>query len=364
MMQFFEQISTQFTSPWARFLASAGLGLLLGLFAAAALKVVEARSSRAVVKSGAMRLRSFAFVIGIALGLKFGLNAFEINPATLHQLDNGFTLALFLLATWALNHMYDAVHEAVLTPWGQRKDNASLVQVGGTIAHVLIWVVGLVSGLNSTGYDVTSVLAGLGLGGLAFALAAQDTVANIFGGVVVLTQNPFRVGDKIEVQGTTGWVNSIGIRSTIIDTWKGYKVTLPNKVFTDSAVINIDTRTEYWENMQLKLRYDCTVEQIERTTEILYSIISDNDNIYDKSWVGVCNIGEGFIEIEVWYGTLVWKPAESETYFNFYAKQLGVKNDFHIALLRALEAEAIPLATPVQGVFLHKEESGTGSSRF
>lgn len=360
-MELFEQISAQFSSPIAQFGAAAGVGAVLGLLAAAVLKLIESRSSRPVIQEIAKRTRSLAFVIGIIVGLRFGLNAFEIEEATLAQLQNGFTLAIFLLATWAANLIYDSFHEAILVPWGQRKDNSTLVQVGQTIAHVLLWLLGGISGLNSTGYDVTSVLAGLGIGGLAFALAAQDTVANIFGGVVVLTQSPFRVGDKIEVNGITGWVNNIGIRSTVIDTWKGYKVTMPNKVFTDSHVINIDTRTEYWENMQLKLRHDATTEQIQTTTEMIYAIIADNENLFSKAWVGVCNIGEGFVEIEVWYGTLVWKPEESEKYFNFYAKQLGVKHDFHMSVLRGLEAAGIPLATPVQGIFLHEQRSTAGS---
>ena len=365
-MQWYEQIIEQFSSPWAKFLAAAGVGLILGLIAATILKVIEVRSTRPLIKNSAARTRSFAFVIGIVIGLKFGINAFDLGPATLAQVQSGFTFAIFLLATWGLNHIYDSIHETMLTPWGQRKDNANLVQVGGTVARLLIWLLGIITGLNNAGYNVTSVLAGLGIGGLAFALAAQDTVANIFGGVVVLTQSPFRVGDRIEVNGTDGWVNTIGMRSTVIDTWLGHRVTLPNKMFTESAVVNIDARSKYWEELRLKLRHDCTTAQIERAMELVTGIIAADDRIYDSSWVGVGKIGEGFIEIEVWYGTLRFESSDkSEEFPNEYAKVLGVKSEFHMSLLRGLEEAKIPLATQIQGIILHKEaEMGQSGSRF
>ncbi|MGB1016553.1 MAG: mechanosensitive ion channel family protein, partial [Nannocystaceae bacterium] len=360
----YAELLEMFTTPWVPFAVAIGCGFLAGLVLVGLLKIVERRSRRPIMSSSAGRVKSFAFLTCIVYALKIGVNAFELDPSILKQLNSAGTFLIFLLITWAVNRIYDSIHENIIIPWSKKSDNTTLAQIGLTFAHTLLWVLGIVSGLSSAGYNVTAVLAGLGVGGLALALAAQDTVANIFGGIVVLTQNPFRVGDNIEIMGQKGWVNSIGIRSTVIDTWKGYKVTLPNKVFTDSPVINVDSRTEYWENLQLKLRHDCTLEQIEQAQGLCRELIMNNEDILDATWIGVCNLGEGFVEIEVWYGIRVWTPEESEKYFNFYAKLLGVKNDFLMGVLRGLENEGIALATPVAGRILFQDEAVMKRSRF
>lgn len=348
-------IEENLSSPWIRLVIAVSVGMLVGLIIAGILRGIAKRSKRKLLSSSVNNLRSVAFVICTLLGIKYGLIAFDFRPDTLVTIDNAFTFAIFMLVTWAITNLYDSFHDHVLAPWGKKTENTTLVDVGHTVMNVLIWLIGLISGLSSAGFNVSAVLAGLGIGGLAVALAAQDAVSNIFGGVIILTQAPFKVGDKITISGTTGWVTSIGIRATTIHNWYGHRLTLPNKMFTNNPVANVDARPEYWEEIQLKLRHDTSIDQIETAIARTKKILADHEHLREAIWVGVNNIGEGFIQIEVWYGIISFLVEDGKADFpNEYDKILSVKSDVHLQVLRALEEEGIRLATPVATHIQHQ----------
>ena len=343
------------SSPWIHLAISAAVGMFVGLLAASIVKMLARRSQTQIFVKLANSLRSVFFIIGILLGINFGLQAFELRPDTLDKIDNAFTFGIFIIFTWALTNLYASIHEHYVVPWGQKSDNSTLVDVGYTVANTSIWLIGLISGLSSAGLNVSAVLAGLGIGGLALALAAQDAVSNIFGGIIVLTQAPFKVGDRIKVAGQDGWVKSIGIRSTVITNWYGHRITVPNKVFTGNDVSNVDARNEYWEEIQLKLRHDTTTAQIETVMERVRAILKAHKDLRDTIWVGVSKLGDGFVQVEVWYGVISYlRDGGSEGYPNEYDKNLMVKSEIHMSVLRALEEEDIRLATPVATHIVHQ----------
>ncbi|MCG8424014.1 MAG: mechanosensitive ion channel family protein [Proteobacteria bacterium] len=343
----FESIQEWFDIAWFRFVVAAGGGLLAGLFISNLVGTIAKRTRNTLVSDSAARLSALIFVLCLVLGLRFGLESFELEPDTKQLLGKIFVIIIYVLVTWGITRFYDVVHEQILQPWGRRQENIAIIDVLRTVAIVIIWMLGVLSAVNSAGYNVSAVLAGLGIGGLAVALAAQDTVANLFGGVIILTQNPFKVGDKITIGGNTGWVLSIGIRSSVIENWYGHKITVPNKVFTDGHVINVDARTVYWEGMQLKLRHDSTLEQIERAMALVQEVLDRADNLTETTWVGLCNIGEGYVELEVWYGIEKFAGSD-DSYPNEYMKILGVKTEVNVAVLRAFEEASIHLAMPLQ----------------
>src|SRR5690606_42111412 len=103
---------------------------------------------------------------------------------------------------------------------------------------IFIGVVGGLLLVQHVGYPITSLLGGLGIGGLAVALAAQDTLANVFGSVIIFTDKPFKVGDWVKIGDVIGDVESIGFRSTRIRTWPKTLVTIPNKIIANTQVEN------------------------------------------------------------------------------------------------------------------------------
>ena len=143
----------------------------------------------------------------------------------------------------ARRRLLDSVVSNVILHLDERTDGSMAVAQFGPILQktlrALVWILGIISGLTNAGYDVGALLAGVGIGGLAMAMAAKDFVANIFGGVTVFIDKPFTVGDRIKVNGIDGTVQEIGIRSTRLSTLENRMVTIPNHQFTDQMVENV-----------------------------------------------------------------------------------------------------------------------------
>ncbi len=141
-------------------------------------------------------------------------------------------MAYALAIAWLITRLYDAIHQH-LFPAACAADDRRVRRPDPAAdppgPQAIVWVLAVIIGLNNAGYDVGTVLAGLGIGGLAVALAAQDTVANIFGGITLFAQKPFLIGDLIEFEGKQYVVKEIGWRATIAEDWNtGYRVTIPN----------------------------------------------------------------------------------------------------------------------------------------
>jgi MscS family membrane protein len=104
---------------------------------------------------------------------------------------------------------------------------------------VFFYLIAVLLVLQNSGYNVAGLLAGLGIGGLAVALAAKETLANLFGSIAVLLDRTFQVGDTIRQGDVTGVVENIGLRSTKVRTPEGYLVSIPNQLITNAPVINM-----------------------------------------------------------------------------------------------------------------------------
>ncbi len=108
-----------------------------------------------------------------------------------------------------------------------------------TVVKIFVWSLALLVVLSNLGYDISSLIAGLGITGIALALAAQETLSNAFGSLSILIDKPFKVGDPIRVDKYEGHVLSIGLRSTILETKEKTKVSIPNKIVASSPIENL-----------------------------------------------------------------------------------------------------------------------------
>ena len=333
------------SNVWVQFALCAAAGLVGGLFLSTLMAGIARRTTRALLGKSTEQLRAVSFVICFLVGLNFGLQSFELEEATRVKTDNAFGVAIYIFVTWGIVRIYDVVHEQILVPWGQRRDNKPVIDVLHIFVRVFIWSLGVLSALNSAGYEVSAILAGLGIGGLAFALAAQDAIANVFGGVIILAQSPFKVGDQITVGELNGWVLNIGLRSTLIQSWLGHHITIPNKKFTDSAIINVDARVLYWEEMRIKLHHESTLEQVEQSVALVDEVLGSQDNLGETRWVGISALDGGCAEVEVWFGIKKFGGG-ADSFPNEYMKILGTKSAVHLAILRALADHGIRLALP------------------
>lgn len=285
------------------------------------------------------------------VGVRIALESLALPKSVDTMVGLGLKFLFTVVLTWLVVRIYDAAHKCVFEPYARRPDSMvelHLLMVVRTFSHVLIWVIGIVSGLNSIGFEVSAILAGLGIGGMAMALASQDTVANIFGGIVVLTQRPFKVGERIEVGGVNGWVQKIGLRNTTVANWYGRLVQIPNKHFTDGIVTNIDSQPCYFIEARLRIDAWTPPDLVEKAMAKLKEIATANPLLQETHWVALDKIEMGYLELEFWYAIDKWKPSERDTVGNEYNKICLAKTGINMAILRAFSELGVKLALPMR----------------
>jgi MscS family membrane protein len=135
-----------------------------------------------------------------------------------------------------------------------------------------IWAIGIVTALNNVGVSVGALLGTLGIGGIAVALAAQDTVKNVISGITLFTDRPFRIGDRVRFNDIDGNVEDIGVRSTRIRTLDMRIVTIPNYKIVDASIENITDEPGRRIVMKLGLTYNTSQEKMKEAIAILKSI--------------------------------------------------------------------------------------------
>ncbi len=200
----------------------------------------------------------------------------ELQPNIDKIIYKTYQILIVLNITWFVARFANALIHEYLVPAAEKNQtrfiSTSVLPLVRRTIFTLIWALGIVMALNNVGVDVATLIAGLGIGGLAFALAAQDTIKNIFGGITIFTDNPFRIGDRIKVDGFDGFVEDIGIRSTRLRTLEKRLVTIPNYKIVEASVENVTEEPKRRVLMKIGLVYDTTPDKMEKALGILRNI--------------------------------------------------------------------------------------------
>ncbi|MFZ1333228.1 MAG: mechanosensitive ion channel family protein, partial [Flavobacteriales bacterium] len=216
-------------------------------------------------------------------GFYLGYNQLEFGPRVELWADRVFKVSLALTFTWLIARLFDALVQEYLLPRAERNETvvieSQLVPVIRSSIKLLVWGLGIVLAMNNAGYNVGALLAGIGIGGLALAMAAKDTVANVFGGITVFSDKPFKAGDRIRIEGHDGTVKEIGIRSTRIQTLDGPIVVVPNFKFNDTVLQNVTNEPSRKVKHELGLVYGTTPDKIEEAIAILTQLVLDNQEV-------------------------------------------------------------------------------------
>jgi len=204
-----------------------------------------------------------------------GLWTLDLRPEALVWLRGAAEVITAVGAVWALYRLIDIVGGYLLEK-ARRSENKFddiLAPLVVRTLKVFVVVVGVVFVAESQGYKPSTVLAGLGLGGLAFALAAKDTVANIFGSLTILIDRPFQIGDWVIIGDAEGSVEAVGIRSTRIRTFYNSLVTVPNAELINATIDNMGSRRYRRIKMMIGVTYDTPPEKIEALCEGIRHLI-------------------------------------------------------------------------------------------
>ena len=256
-----------------------------------------------------------------------------------------------LAAGWFIYRLVDVV-EHFLQRWTAKTetqlDDQLVPLIRKTLRVVVVIVVGMFIAQNIFRWDVGALIAGLGLGGLAFALAAKDMLSNLFGSVTIFADRPFGMGDRIRIDGQEGVVEEVGFRSTKIRTFTGHLVTLPNSMVANSPVENIGSRPYIKRVLDVTVTYDTSPAKMERAFEILREMCDARSDRWPEDRnprVHFTDFNADSLSINVTYW---FTPPEWEAYLAF-------NHDFNMELLRRFNAEGIEFAFPTQTLYVKKE---------
>jgi MscS family membrane protein len=155
-----------------------------------------------------------------------------------------------------------------------RQIDQQLVRLGIRMLTILITVIIVMEGMQQIGFSLATLVAGAGVTGLAIALAAQDTLKNVFGGLLLAMDRPFEVGQRVKMKGYEGFIQQVGLRSTRVRTLSGHEIIIPNDEAARMEVENIGRRPYIRRVMNITITYDTPPEKIARAVEILQEILA------------------------------------------------------------------------------------------
>ncbi|MCB0765094.1 MAG: mechanosensitive ion channel family protein [Flavobacteriales bacterium] len=288
-------------------------------------------------------------VLVTMLGFQIAFERLEFVGRVAYYGGHAFKAAWALVLTWTIVRAVSALLHEYLLPYAKQRGatsmDESVMALTVRAVGILIWGMGIIGALNNAGYNVSALLAGVGISGLALAMAAKDTVANVFGGITVFADQPFRTGDRIRVAGHDGTVLRVGMRSTRIRTLDGPVVVVPNFKFTDSVLENVSEEASRRVRHELGLIYETSPERMERALQVLHEIVDAHQQelLPDRS-----AFFSGFKDFSL-----------SVVFIYYIRKGRSIEDAqtmVHLEVLRRFASEGIEFAYPTQ-VEIHKEPS-------
>lgn len=274
-------------------------------------------------------LRGPVKVVAFVILLHIGLNVFQWPPLA----QTLFSKGLILIVAGSLTYLAIKIIDLLLDFWhrraahdGDHKFNDQLFSVLRKSLNVFVIVVAVLVTAQNMGINITAVITSLSIGGLAVGLAAQDTLANLFGAVAVFADKPFQVGDQIKIDVAEGQVESVGLRSTRVRNPDGYLVTVPNKTMGNAAITNITRRAAIKTTLNFVLPQDTPSDKVKRAVQLLQEIYRSNPNTQDVS-VGFNQFSGKNLNIQVVHW---WKGTDNTKYLaGMQDMNLQVKDRFN-----------------------------------
>lgn len=225
----------------------------------------------------------------------------------------------------------------------QNEDRSKEVRGLLLMVSVALWLIGVVFLLDNLGYDVATVIAGLGIGGIAVALAAQTILGDLFGYFVIFFDRPFEVGDFIIVDEKMGTVETVGIKTTRLRSLSGEELIFSNKNLTDSRVHNYKRMQRRRVVFRFGVVYGTTADTLEAIPVMARQIIEGfNDTTFDRAHFSA--FGNSSLDFEVVYHMLTGD----------HNKYMDRQQSINLALLRMFEEKGIEFAFPTQTIYMHQ----------
>jgi small-conductance mechanosensitive channel len=276
------------------------------------------------------------------LGIYWGVQSLQLSP----KVAKVTNVAILVAGTFFVIRIVIAAIAYLINNYVGNQDDRETrrKQARGIIVlvNVVVWVIGLLFLIDNLGYNITTIITGLGIGGIAIALATQAILGDLFSYFVIFFDKPFEIGDFIIIGDKMGAIEYVGIKTTRIRSLSGEQLILSNTDLTNSRVHNYKRMEKRRIVFSLGIVYDTPVEKVRRVPEIIRKIIeAQPDTQFDRAHF--LSFGDFSLKYEVVYNVL------SPDYNLYMDRQQAI----NFGIMKAFEAESIVFAFPTQTLFVN-----------
>lgn len=288
---------------------------------------------------------TFSFII---MGIMFAVITLDM-PENADIFMNRITKSLIAYTIlWAVYRASDKISMLLskVTTKTETKIDDMLLPLLQKSIKVIVISLGVIVIADQWDYNIAGILAGLGLGGLAFALAAKDTASNLFAGITIMLDKPFKIGDWIATSAVEGTVEEMGFRSTKVRTFENALVFVPNSLVSNDAIINWSKRGKRRITYKLGLTYATKSEEINECVSKITAMLKNNSDIHPETiFVYFEGFGDSSLNIFVYFftKTTVWQEF------------LEVRHDVNLRIMNIVEELGLSIAFPSQSIYIEKK---------
>jgi MscS family membrane protein len=318
---------------------------LVGQFFVRVLQPIANRTQSDFDNRALQAIRKPAEFLAVIVGFSIAFTLLHL-PADLEKLTSaGIKLLIAFDIAWALYNLVDVL-DALMLKWANRTEtdlDDHLLPFVRKSLRIFIVVMAFIMVVQNLGYSISGLLASLGIGGLAIALAAKDALSNIFGSIMILLDRPFAIGDWVQTGELEGTIEEVGFRSTKIRTFAKTQITVPNSVLMNMPINNYSRMPKRRIKMTVGVTYATSSDQMRTAVADIRQMLRDHPAIDQEFFlVNFTEFGASSLDIMVYCFT-------SSTVWQEY---LDARQDVCLKIMDILEEMGLEIAFPSRTIYL------------
>lgn len=290
----------------------------------------------------------------VFVGISFAVKMLHFPPADggdiniERMIDILIQISLVVSVTWAILRLIDFIGLVLMQQAAKTETTADdqIIQFVKEALKIFTYIFAFLFTLGAVfQLNIGAMVAGLGIGGLAIALAAQDTLQNVIASFIIFFDKPFVVGDYIKVEGISGVVEKIGFRSTRIRTLEKSYLTIPNNMLVSNVLDNMSLRTFRRSKFQIGLLYATSIDQMKAIVKDIQAYIDGHEKTNEDGLVRFEEFGDSSLNITI----LLYVDTQS------YDEYMLVTEDINFRIMEIVKEHGSDFAFPTTTVYMHKE---------
>ena len=287
------------------------------------------------------------FIGGLFLALE--TLQLPVKPINLQALSGAIIRVLVTIAiTWAMFNLV-SIFERFMQRWSERSESTLDDNLVGMLRKVLrgmIIFLAILMAIQNLGYSISGLLASLGIGGIAIAMASKDSIANVFGSLMIIFDKPFKSGDWVVAGSIEGTIEEVGFRSTKIRTFAKTLITVPNNKIANMAIDNFSRMPKRRIKLNLGITYDANSEQVRTAVEKIRELLRTHPAIDQEFFlVNFTDFGASSLDIMVYCFTTT----------TIWGEYLDARQDLCLQIMDIIETMGLELAFPSQTLYLQDQ---------